>query len=320
MNRHHQVKKSFFRVFFSLYLIVQFVSSFGHDGHEIVADVANSRTLLETNGAIKYILNGQKLSEIANWADDVVKDRSWSAGLHFINIMQDPCDASSGCDFVYERDCPDNACVAGAVLNYTAQLRTLVMQNSLVALNSTVADEALRFVVHFVGDLHQPLHVARDSDRGGVVTNVQFYVPGQGDEWNLHNVWDFGMIVRSINETFSGQQELFTAEILRLLRTEYKDAVDGWLQCPGSGRRLVELAGEENELRTCVADWAQESTDAAVAEAYLDENGQEIRDGDSLSDAYYTARLPTVQRRVAMSGVRLAALLDFLFTSMDADI
>jgi hypothetical protein len=293
------------------------VSAFGHDGHEIVANVANSQTSAETKGLLKYILDGQSLSEVANWADDVVKERSWSAGLHFVNIVQENCNMENGCEFVYERDCPEDLCVAGAVLNYTATLRTLAAVGAEAALNSTAADEALRFVVHFVGDLHQPLHVARDSDRGGVQINVHFDVPGQGSDWSLHNVWDFGLIVRSINETFAGRQELFTAEVLRLLRTEYKSEVEGWLQCPDSGRgdsgvRAVAVR-DAAELRACVVAWGQESVDAAVAEAYLNERGEEIKEGDSLSDEYYRLRLPTVQRRVAMSAVRLAAVLDGVF-------
>lgn len=327
------------------------VLSFGHDGHQIVADVAHAQqNSKHARASLKYILDGKSLSDVANWADDVVKNWSWSAGLHFVNIVQEPCTVDTGCEFVYERDCPESRCVAGAILNYTAQLQALSggtadahSGNSTIeeaiALNSTAADEALRFVIHFLGDLHQPLHVARDSDRGGTMTDVLFYVPGQGTEWNLHSVWDFGMLVRSINETYMGQQSLFTAEILRLLETEWKGEVEDWLQCPGEAGHVRDVfvpfekipkpsavgsggagAGAGGavggvsleQLRACVVAWGQESVDDAVTLAYLNEHGEEIQDGDSLSNDYWQLRMPTVQRRIAMAGVRLAAVLDGL--------
>ena len=71
---------------------------------------------------------------------------------------------------------------------------------------------------------------------------------------------------------------------------------------------------ELNEIiHNCVIEWGQESLDFAITESYLNEYGIEIQDNESLSDEYYMLKLPSVEKRLAMGGVRLQAMLELLF-------
>ena len=105
-------------------------------------------------------------------------------------------DGYGKCTFVYERDCVDwhgnkDFCNAGAIANFSSQL----LKSKGEVTNATTV--AMKFLIHFLADVHQPLHVGMASDRGGVKMNVEFMVPEQGSRWNLHNIWDFGEIIRA---------------------------------------------------------------------------------------------------------------------------
>jgi S1/P1 Nuclease len=134
------------------------------------------------------------LGQIADWADQVrhSPEFHWSGPLHYIDVRDDlvaggcpvrnpdfdaaeegtvrnglPSDDSI-CHFDYTRDCPDDVCVAGAIVNYTRHLMEAELHsNTLVA-------QSLKFITHFIGDIHQPLHSARSTDRGGNSIHVHF--------------------------------------------------------------------------------------------------------------------------------------------------
>ena len=301
--------------FFLLYVVScikqVIVTAWGRDGHQVVANIANYTMSKSDLQRTNIILKGQSMYEVANWADDIAEKIPWSYSLHYINVMQEPCDAKDGCQFVYNRDCVDDICVAGAILNYTNLLiDSLPLNDQVSPLIAEQAENSIRFLVHYVGDIHQPLHAARDVDRGGNTIDVVFYVPGQGEEWNLHSVWDFGLIVRSINETYMGSQDQFTLSLIDQLNRNYSpEEVNEWTQC------LTNLsAADIRGLKLCVESWGQESLDLALSDSYLNEDGGEIVSGDEISDQYYYERLKSVRERLIMAGVRLAAVLDFSYS------
>jgi hypothetical protein len=148
------------------------------------------------------------LALVADWADQVryYHDYHWSAPLHYIDVRDDlvagGCPATNAtfstsactdnhyrcteCFFNYTRDCVNDVCVAGAIVNYTHRLvvsattqRVGSRQAPLPSPSTT--SEALKFLVHFVGDIHQPLHCSRTTDRGGNDIKVSWKVDGNGD-------------------------------------------------------------------------------------------------------------------------------------------
>ena len=96
------------------------------------------------------------LSEAATWADRIKSDRKWdwAKPLHYANVQ-------AGAEtFDLKRDCPESGCVVSAIIKY----RDVLSDKKATDAKKL---EALKFIAHFVGDIHQPLHVSRAKDRGG---------------------------------------------------------------------------------------------------------------------------------------------------------
>lgn len=117
------------------------------------------------------------LASIASWADDYRETSagSWSAPFHFIDAQDNP---PSSCNVDYSRDCGSTGCSISALANYTQR----VADGRLSAENTA---EALKFLVHFVGDITQPLH-DESYEVGGNDISVTF----NGYKDNLHADWD----------------------------------------------------------------------------------------------------------------------------------
>lgn len=125
-------------------------------GHKIAAAIAMKYLTANAASNLSVILandGGGDLTQVATWADDVRSDPAyhWSAPLHYIDTPDWACAYTA-------TDCPNQMCVAGAIANYS----TRVLSN-----DNSAADEAAKFLTHFLGDIHQPLHVAFSTDRGG---------------------------------------------------------------------------------------------------------------------------------------------------------
>ena len=153
------------------------VLAWGTGGHEVVGIIAYGAltpTARHRVDAILALEPGATLASISNWADQS-RDRS-TAAWHYVNMPR-------GSDCVYQppRDCPNGQCVVEA-LNVQAQL--------LASASGSSQLQALKYVVHFVGDVHQPLHAGFADDRGA--NSYQVQALGRGT--NLHALWDSGLI------------------------------------------------------------------------------------------------------------------------------
>merc|ERR1719253_2280896 len=197
--------------------------SWGRDAHEIIATMASHYLSATATSKVSALLGGANMSSVANWADLVhhQAEYSWSEPIHFTNVQDTSkqCLTPGGygsCTFDYDRDCVDfhgnkDFCNAGAVANFSSQL----LESKGAVSNATT--DALKFLIHFLADIHQPLHVGMADDRGGVKMNVEFVVPAQGSSWNLHNIWDFGEIVRA--EGVEGHQSHLISSMLSRMQS-----------------------------------------------------------------------------------------------------
>jgi hypothetical protein len=141
------------------------VYGWGPVGHSTVVRLAQSQLTDAASEWTRSVLPWHwygNLSAFASWADDILypdtnpygfANWQWSRPLHYINIPD------WSCNYHAERDCVDDICVAGAIRNYTKQLETEFDHIKL--------GEALNFLIHYVGDIHQPLHTGFVNDRGG---------------------------------------------------------------------------------------------------------------------------------------------------------
>ncbi len=237
----------------------------GRDGHRITAQIAAGRLSPAARAAVEVLLDGAAMSDVANWADEIRDDPSyrWSAPLHY-------ADLPAGEDrFILARDCPAKGCVVSAVIRFDEVLRRP---------DATAAEknEALKFLIHFVADAHQPMHVARARDRGGNDVRVKFL----GKPLNLHQVWDFALL-----EAAGKPWPEYTRDLEAGLTAE---RVARWT----STDPLV---------------WANESYRLAVEHAYA------IPDDGRLGRDYFERNIRIVNERLAMAGVRLAVMLNAIF-------
>ena len=229
-------------------------------GHRIVARLAESRLTPHTREAVRDILDGQNLADASVWADNIRQYRHDADKLHYVNI---PLAATR---YVPGRHCPGGQCIIAAI----------EQERHLLADPAASADEraeALRFLIHFMGDLHQPLHVGDNGDRGGNQRAVIFL----GHATDLHKVWDGELIDSSVAD----QAEYF--ESLR--------------------RRMDSLDVKVLEAGT-VVDWAMEGHRIAAEHAY-----RLPRDG-RIGRAYLRANRPIRARALLAGGVRLAKVLN----------
>jgi hypothetical protein len=312
----------FFLLAFSLLLGIHSVTAWGKTGHEMVANLAYTRLSKEAQRAVVSILGnendtfGSPLAAVADWADRVryTSAYHWTTPLHFIDVhdteipggcpVHGPHNNMTLCLFDYERDCQNDTCVAGAIANYSnSMMRTT---NSNLRGDSWRIKESLMFVTHFVGDIHQPLHSARKSDKGGNTFHVHFNAAAkkalfghQKVEWNLHSVWDDGIIDRALVELYNSSRREFEDDLMAYIeKAANTGELDIWLNC-ADGRNKM-----------CTSQWAAESLNEALVWAYRNTDDTEVVEGSNLSSDYYNTRLEVVQRRIAAAGVRLAFTLE----------
>lgn len=151
-------------------------------GHELIAELAWQRLSPATRAGVDALLQGEPvptLAGVAAWPDAIrdLPEFEHTAPLHYVRIHD------ADCVFNRARDCRGEACVVGAIERYRRVLADASRPRAERA-------EALKFVVHFVGDVHQPLHSGHRDDRGG--NRFQVNVGGEGT--NLHAVWDYHVL------------------------------------------------------------------------------------------------------------------------------
>lgn len=245
------------------------VMAWGRLAHRSSAKLAETRLTPQARAKIRELLDpGESLADASTWADENNRAIPGSAAWHYVNV---PISAPR----YSPRDCHGDNCIVAKLEEFR---RVLADPQAPKARRRM----ALRYVIHLVQDLHQPMHVGDRRDRGGNALQLQFY---RDDSTNLHQVWDSG-----------------------LLRQRYRHESD-------LVRDLVDLAkqpeaGGWREGR--VEDWANESLDLARQAYRIPGTNSYLRSGMRIGREYEDANLPSAVRRLAQSGVRLAVILNRL--------
>ncbi|EAY72380.1 hypothetical protein OsI_00233 [Oryza sativa Indica Group] len=220
---------------------------------------------------------GGNLSSLCSWADGVKLRYPWSAPLHYIDTPDHLC------SYTYDRDCKDEDSFRG---------ESQADDKFLILSSSDNLTQALLFLAHFVGDIHQPLHVGFTSDKGGNTIDVHWYTR----KTVLHHVWDDNIIKTAENDYYGEGVAEFVDALMQNITGEWSQRVPGWEEC------------SKNQT-TCPDTYASESIAAACDWAYKD-----VTEDSLLEDAYFGSRLPVVNLRLAQGGVRLAATLNRIFS------
>ena len=231
-------------------------------GHRLVGLLAQEQLSEDARAQVDMLLAdepGADLGTIAAWADEIREQPEYrfTAPFHYVNFPL------HSCDYQPARDCPEGACIIAALERYRD-----VLADASQPLE--VRREALKFVVHFTGDVHQPMHAGNRGDRGG--NRFQVNIDGKGS--NLHAVWDF---------------HLLNSAGLRMRQ---------WRE------RLAPQVAQAQVSTMQVAAWAGESC------AVLDVPGVYPARPGRLPAGYLETHRPLAEQRVVLAAARLAALLE----------
>jgi len=145
----------------------------GPEGHEIVASLAQTRLTENAKNGIRSLIGDASLASIANWADEVRPDRDETYNWHFVDI---PKDASGFSD---ERDCflPNSRHKGAATDHQNCVVDRIELFKKILSDTNASRDdriEALKFLVHFVGDVHQPMHAIGEAAGGNGIAVTEF--------------------------------------------------------------------------------------------------------------------------------------------------
>jgi hypothetical protein len=251
-----------------LALLPTAVQAWGGQGHQVVANLAQAQLSVKAKRAVERLLAlepGQTLASISTWADEHRSPAT--AAWHYVNFPKNSCSYSA------ERDCPDGQCVVAAIDR----------QRDILASNA--ADEvwlrALKYLVHLVADVHQPLHAGYGEDRGGNSYQLQAFMRGT----NLHAFWDSGLIRALEQDT-----EVMTARL-------------GSSNASTARRQELERAGGTFNA----AQAAEESCRIVGQPGFYP--------GRLVDQAYIQRFTPIMEQRLQMAGARLAVLINLALQS-----
>lgn len=259
-----------------LLLVPSSLFAWGGGGHRITADVAERR--LANSPALKAaltLLGVAHLADVASKADELrnVVGTAHTAEWHFVNI---PLDRNT---YDPAHDCPLSDCIVARV----DQFRAILANPKSSPLRR---QEALLYLIHFIGDIHQPLHVSADHLGGNLlhVTVDGGHVPGNTKEDpkndNLHFVWDTSLIE---------WEELGEPAFVKHLFDETLN-----------GRDPATLDGGTT------LEWALESHEIA--------QGVQAKDGADLDDSYMDDNAEVADERLLLGGLRLARVINDALT------
>ncbi|WP_299439618.1 S1/P1 nuclease [uncultured Aquimarina sp.] len=234
----------------------------GKTGHRVTGEIADSYLTKKAKRNITKLLKGQGLAFVSVYADEIKSDERYRkyGPWHYVNFDFDK---------KYGEDTPNER---GDLVQG--------IQKCIEVLKSDTSSEEdkefyLKMLIHFVGDLHQPLHVGRGEDKGGNDIQVRWFRDGS----NLHRVWDSEMIDyynMSYTELASNANELSTLQLEEIRKGE-------------------------------VLDWIYESQSLAK-KVYASANV-----GEKLGYKYMYEHFPTVRSQLQKGGIRLAKILNDIF-------
>lgn len=247
--------------------------------HEATGYLAERHLTAEAQVAVAELLGDESLGSVAAWADRVRPDRRDTAPYHYVNGPRDKLHPS------HEDLHLPQGTVYTAILMYQDQLKD-------ESLSSEQHAEALKFLVHFVGDIHQPLHTAFGDDRGG----NDFSVIYRNESFNIHRYWDLSVVEPRLDQ-FTSQ------EYARYLDASFSEAEKAlWIEQTDpepwviEARRYV-FAGLYPVPQLYTYDSGRERTEAIPV----------------MDDTYREVWMPVAEIQLARAGLRLAGILNELF-------
>lgn len=240
--------------------------SWGVTGHRAIGEIAQKHLSPEAKQAVSSLLDGKTLADVSTWADEVRNEPAYqhTASWHYLNLPM-------GLSYPeFEKRMQDAARQENV---YTALLKA---EHELAGKGGTRESkvEALKFIVHFVGDLHQPMHISRAEDKGG--NTIQLNYEGQGT--NLHALWDSKLIDHQ-GLTYQQMADKYDVATTAEIQKWQRDPLILWI-------------------------WESYKVSSRL---YMEVDSLS---GRGIGEAYYQAHISIIQQRIEEAGIRLAGLLN----------
>ncbi|KAF9974585.1 hypothetical protein BGZ73_001983 [Actinomortierella ambigua] len=295
--------------------------SFGSLGHTLTGQVAQQLLTRNTASQIKEILPtnyGGLLSKAVLWADGDGKKRpyTWSKVLHYVNTPGD--NPPNACRFEYLWEGRD---ILNGIYNMTSQLVRYKANSPTTDAGRAQRAVALRYLVHFIGDLHQPLHTS-GKDKGGTKTSARW---GKA-KTNLHTIWDSKLIMKDVKENFDNDPKAYLDDMMEKTQSVWMPGAVNWTVCDpdneeelrggkdGKSNPWSDSINDGVALHLCPKVWAGHMNSLVCKYVWKNYNGAE----HDLSKEYYERATGAedgflVRKLIAMGGVRMAAILNAIY-------
>ena len=278
-------------IVFALVFLPQFLSAWGANGHRVVAKICYDNLNPVARTRVDAAMGDNYLAQLSTWPDYIKAEKGWDFAKpwHYMTVHPDrtvaDVDAANRARPKVD-DVREGIELMTGILkgNQDARekLQALMTENKVKPLAGSLDATALAFLIHFIGDVHQPMHVGKNRDLGGNKISVLFF----GDRKNLHSVWDSGIV-----------------EHEKLSYTEFAAFA-------GIHTRARKAQWEKDDLET----WINESVvlRERIYNTLYDRTDRETGLPDFSWD-YQHDFLPVVEERLAAAGYRAAALLNGIF-------
>ena len=241
-----------------------FANDWGKTGHRIIGEIAERQLTGDVKKVIYDILDGESLASVSTWADEMRSNPNWRPydKWHYVNL---PLDLEYP-----DADVPEENVVT-------------IIERCVAILKSPSSDKEmkkfyLKYLVHLVGDLHQPMHTGRYEDYGGSKIYITFKGrKGSDNKTNLHVLWDTNLI------------------------DDFKMSFTEW------STHLQNKYGREEVKQSDVLEWTFES------HWWARDIYKNTPDGSYLSYDYVYKYQPVLEKRLYYAGVRLGNLINQIF-------
>lgn len=244
--------------------------SWDYKGHKAVAAIAENHLNPNVKAYVTKLLGGQKMSDVASWADEIKNDPAYhnTASWHYLNL---PAGLTYE-QFLQTITSNDQPTIFSAILSCEKQLASK-------SATTNQKRAALKFLIHFVGDAHQPMHVSRAEDKGGNNIEIKF----DNAELSLHSLWDGKLM---------DHEGLSDKQIAKEYDTATPEQISKWQHDP-------------------VIIWLWESYQISTI-LY-----KEVETNNDLNKQYYSDHIGIVHNRIEKAGIRLAGELNRLLDDTD---
>ncbi|TAE84137.1 MAG: hypothetical protein EAY81_07885 [Bacteroidetes bacterium] len=267
--------------------------AWGSTGHRMVAQICLDHCSPKAKQEIEQILGNNYLTMVATWPDFIRSEKQWDFTKHWHYISVDSgVTVQQVIDSTAKTPTIDNVVEAielmKKILNddaaATKQLQDLANKNGATLLSGSIKATALAFLIHFIGDIHQPMHVGKTADFGGNTISVMYF----SKKTNLHSVWD-GAIIENEQLSFTEFAAFVNKSHLSNKGVWEKDGINTW------ATESVKFRGKIYEA------------------LYTNKNVDKSTNLPSFAYDYQHDFIAVVYERIAAAGYRAAFVVDEIF-------